>query len=188
MADPLAIPSPAPLVLQHGWWPYAPGMPADAMHARLLRIALALPGAYEDRPWGSVHCKVAGKIFVGWGRDEDGEMSVGFKTDKQLQTMLVASDARFTVARYVGKHGWVDMRIGAKPDWAEVATFIADSYRMIAPKKLVRQLDGGDAAGAAPSPRRSRASTPSRRRAAPAERRKETSQARQRRARPGVQP
>ena len=117
-------------------------MPADPFHQRLLKIVEQLPGAYEDRPWGSVHCKVAGKIFVGWGRD-DGEMSVGFKTDKQLQAMLVASDARFTVAKYVGKHGWVDMRLGGKPNWAEVETFIIDSYRMIAPKKLVKELYAG---------------------------------------------
>ena len=110
------------------------------MHDRLLAIVKGLPGAYEDRPWGSVHCKVNGKIFVGWGRD-DGEMSLGFKTSKDLQAMLVASDERFTVAKYVGKHGWVDMRVGARPRWAEIEQFIVDSYRMIAPKKLLKQLD-----------------------------------------------
>ncbi len=115
------------------------------MHERLLEIALHLPEAYEDRPWGSVHCKVAGKIFVGWGR-ESGEMSVGFKTTKPLQELLVMTDDRFTVAKYVGQHGWVDMHVGPKPDWSEVEQFIADSYRMIAPKKLVKQLDGGSTA------------------------------------------
>ena len=118
----------------------------DAQHDRLLSIVTKLPGAYEDRPWGSVHCKVAGKIFVGWGRDDDGVMTMGFKTDKQLQSMLVASDKRFSVAPYVGKHGWVNMALGKKPDWAEVEQFIAGSYRMIAPKKLVKELDGGGTA------------------------------------------
>lgn len=130
-------------------------MPTDAVHARLLGIVTALPGAYEDRPWGEVHCKVAGKIFVGWGRDEAGAMSVGFKTDKELQTMLVASDARFKVAAYVGKHGWTNLKLAASPDWAEVEQFIVDSYRRIAPKKLVKELDakrGGAAAAPAPAP------------------------------------
>jgi predicted DNA-binding protein (MmcQ/YjbR family) len=125
-------------------------MSQDAHHDRLLAITLKLPGAVEDWPWGSVHCKVNGKIFVGWGRDERGAMSVGFKTDKALQSMLVASDPRFSVAKYVGKHGWVDMRIGARPDWAEVEQFIVDSYRMIAPRKLVKQLDGRAAGSPAP--------------------------------------
>ena len=87
-------------------------------HDRLLAIVMRLPGAYEDRPWGSVHCKVAEKIFIGWGQDEDGHTSIGFKTDKDLQAMLVASDPRFTIAKYVGKHGWVDMKLGPKPSFS----------------------------------------------------------------------
>ena len=126
----------------------------DPVHDRLLSIVTSLPGAYEDRPWGSVHCKVAGKIFVSWGRHDDGEMSVGFKTDKELQAMLVASDPRFSIAAYVGKHGWVHMRVGAVPDWSELEHFIVESYRMIAPKKLVKELDArdGPAATAAAKP------------------------------------
>lgn len=114
----------------------------DAFHDKLLAITLKLPGAYEDRPWGSVHCKVDGKIFVGWGRLEDGEMSIGIRVDTAFQPMLVASDPRFTVAKYVGKYGGVDMRIGTKPNWGEVEKFIVESYRLIAPKKRLAELDG----------------------------------------------
>src|SRR5262249_21668326 len=95
----------------------------------------------------------AGKIFVGWGRHDDGGMSMGFKTDKELQAMLVASDPRFTVAAYVGKHGWVDMKLGPKPDWAEVEQFVVQSYRMIAPTQLVQARAAPPPAGAAPAPR-----------------------------------
>jgi predicted DNA-binding protein (MmcQ/YjbR family) len=144
-------------------------------HDRLLAIVLRLPGAYEDRPWGSVHCKVAEKIFVGWGADEDGTTSIGFKTDKDLQAMLVSSDPRFTIAKYVGKHGWVDMKLGKKPNWAEVEQFIVASYRLIAPKKLVKQLDGGTSSARASrtAPRAKRAKArPAARKAAKAEARR----------------
>jgi hypothetical protein len=117
----------------------------DAFHDRLLAIVLKLPGAYEDRPWGSVHCKVDGKIFVGWGRLDDGDMSIGIRVDKALQPMLVADDPRFSIAKYVGKYGGVDMRLGKKPDWREVENFIVESYRIIAPKKRVKELDAGGA-------------------------------------------
>ncbi len=126
-------------------------MSADPFHDRLLAIVLRLPGAYEDRPWGSVHCKVNGKIFVGWGRNEEGEMEMGFRTHRDLQAMLVASDPRFKVAKYVGQYGGTDMVLGPKPDWAEVEQFIVDSYRIIAPKKLVKELDARDK-GAAVAP------------------------------------
>ena len=125
---------------------YGTRMANDPFHDRLLEIVLRLPGAYEDRPWGSVHCKVAGKIFVGWGRHDDGEMEIGFRTDVELQSMLVASDPRFKIAKYVGQYGGVDMRLGPKPNWAEVEHFIVESYRKIAPKKLVKELDALDGA------------------------------------------
>jgi predicted DNA-binding protein (MmcQ/YjbR family) len=115
----------------------------DVFHDRLLAIVLRLPGAYEDRPWGSVHCKVDGKIFVGWGRMDDGEMSLGFRVDVVLQGMLVANDPRFSIAKYVGKYGGVDMRLGKKPDWHEVESLIVESYRIIAPRKRVKELDAG---------------------------------------------
>ena len=119
----------------------------DPFHNRLLSIVLKLPGAYEDRPWGSVHCKVDGKIFVGWARLEDGDMSIGIRVDKALQPMLVVNDPRFTIAKYVGKHGGVDMRLGPQPDWREVETLIVESYRLIAPKKRVKELDALAAGG-----------------------------------------
>ena len=124
-------------------------MKNDPFHERLLQIVLSLPGAYEDRPWGSVHCKVAGKIFVGWGRHDDGEMEIGFRVSPELQSMLVASDPRFKIAKYVGKYGGVDMRIGPKPNWDEVEQFIVESYRIIAPKKLVKELDARRGVGSA---------------------------------------
>ena len=128
----------------------------DAFHDRLLAITLQLPGAYEDRPWGSVHCKVDGKIFVGWGRHDDGDMSMGIRVDKTFQPMLVATDSRFTVAKYVGKHGGVDMRLGPKPDWHEVEKFIVESYRAIAPKKRIKELDARDGVTAAAKPKQAK--------------------------------
>jgi hypothetical protein len=43
------------------------------------------------------------------------------------------------------------MLLGKKPDWREVESFIVESYRIIAPKKRVKELDarGG---GAKPAP------------------------------------
>ncbi len=116
-------------------------MAKDVFHERLLAIVNKLPGAYEDRPWGSVHCKVDGKIFVGWGRMDDGEMSLGVRVPIEEQMALVEHDPRFTIAKYVGRYGGVDMRIGKSPDWREVERYIVGSYRVIASKKRVKELD-----------------------------------------------
>jgi hypothetical protein len=118
-------------------------MAKDAFHERLLAIVRKLPEAEEAWPWGSIHCKVAGKIFVGWGRNEAGEMCVGLRTTLDLQSMLVRSDRRFSIAKYSGKYGGIDMRLGKKPDWAEVEQFVVESYRIVAPKRLVKAFDAG---------------------------------------------
>jgi predicted DNA-binding protein (MmcQ/YjbR family) len=130
-------------------------MANDPFHDKLLEITLRLPGAYEDRPWGSVHCKIDEKIFVGWGRRDDGDMSVGFRVDKAFQSMLVANDPRFSIAKYVGKHGGVDMKLGNKPDWREVEAFIVESYRLIAKKSRVKELDALTARSSSATPARS---------------------------------
>lgn len=116
-------------------------MAADAIHDRLLAIVKNLPEAEEAWPWGSIHCKVAGKIFVGWSRDRTGVMRVGLRTTPALQATLVASDPRFSVAKYTGKYGGIDLRLGPRPNWAEVEQLIVESYRLVAPKRLARQLD-----------------------------------------------
>ncbi len=51
---------------------------------------------------------------------------------------------RFFVPPYVGAKGWVGMRLGPGTDWVEVAELAEDSYRLIAPKPLVAQLDAGE--------------------------------------------
>lgn len=115
-------------------------MPVDAVHERLLAIVKKLPETEEAWPWGSIHCKVAGKIFVGWSRDRKGEMRLGVRTTPELQATLVASDPRFSVAKYVGKYGGIDVRLGPRPNWAEIEELIVGSYRIIAPKRLVLRL------------------------------------------------
>ncbi len=114
---------------------------SDPLHDRLLAIVLKLPGAEEDWPWGSIHCKVDGKIFVGWCRTEEGDMSIGLRVDRAVQAKLVASDPRFSIAKYSGKYGGVDFVIGKKPDWAEVERYVVGSYRIVAPRKRVKELD-----------------------------------------------
>jgi hypothetical protein len=51
--------------------------------------------------------------------------------------VLVGADPkRFFVPRFVGHIGWIGMWLDGKVDWDEVATIIARSYRMTAPKRL----------------------------------------------------
>ena len=53
---------------------------------------------------------------------------------------MLVEDPRFFVAPYVGKHGWIGIRI-EEVAWPMVVRLILQSYRLIAPKTLARQLD-----------------------------------------------
>jgi len=45
-------------------------------------------------------------------------------------------------APYVGNKGWIGVHLdGPEVDWAELTDLVADSYRLIAPKRLAKKLD-----------------------------------------------
>jgi predicted DNA-binding protein (MmcQ/YjbR family) len=83
---------------------------------------------------------VGDKIFGGLGEHDDGKVSIGFKLEMEHADALVASDPRFTRAKYVGHKGWVDMDVSAVDDWDEVRTLVGESYRLIAPKRSLAKL------------------------------------------------
>lgn len=99
---------------------------------------MAFPGAWEDHPWGETVFKVGTKVFVFCAPDG---AAITVKPLPDERDALLA-DGRFAVARYIGKYGWLSMDISAaKPDWAEVTELIDTTYRQVAPKKLVKELD-----------------------------------------------
>ncbi len=51
-------------------------------------------------------------------------------------------DRRFFFPAYLGPFGWLGLDLtAAEVDWAEVGELMDASYRMVATRKLVRQLD-----------------------------------------------
>jgi len=86
--------------------------------------------------------KVGKKIFVFFGIPEKGRLMVGVKLPEAGEFALTQSFAEPT-GYGMGKAGWVscifttgdDPPVGLLEDW------IDESYRTIAPKKLVKQLD-----------------------------------------------
>jgi hypothetical protein len=54
----------------------------------------------------------------------------------------LGQDTRFFYPAYMGPSGWLGLDFTAKKiDWAEVRELVDASFRMIAPKKLIDQLD-----------------------------------------------
>ena len=67
---------------------------------------------------------------------------ISFKTDPDQHPLLV-EQKRFTVSRYIGQHGWVDLNLDGEPlDWDEIEDWIVTSYRRSALARMLRALDG----------------------------------------------
>jgi predicted DNA-binding protein (MmcQ/YjbR family) len=115
----------------------------------LRKIALGFPGAFEKISWGRpVFC--APKIFVMYGGNSKhvnpGEMtpfpySILVKVDESDRKAL-EQDNRFFYPAYMGPSGWLGLDFTAAPvDWDEVRELVDASFRMVAPRKLIQQLD-----------------------------------------------
>ena len=107
--------------------------------ARFRELALELPETAEVEAWGHPTFRVRNKIFASFGGRERA-WSCGFKCSHELQAALVESDERFSVAAYVGKHGWVSMSLKGRPNWKEIGVLVRGSYRLVAPKTLARTV------------------------------------------------
>ncbi len=111
--------------------------------AILRRFALSYPSAYEDFPWGESVFKVAKKIFLFLGVASDGlHLSVKLPQSAGLALSLpFAAPTGYNL----GKSGWVTARFGSRdnPPLPVLRQWIDESYRAVAPKRLVATLPAG---------------------------------------------
>ncbi|KUO10157.1 MmcQ/YjbR family DNA-binding protein [Streptomyces sp. DSM 15324] len=112
---------------------------------KVREFALGLPGATEEFPWGGSVAKVNRKVFVFLGVD-DGSHPLGVTVklrDETAHAHAMAAPGAEPTGYGLGKAGWVSLPLqekGAPPadllcDWVE------ESYRTIAPKRLIAELD-----------------------------------------------
>jgi predicted DNA-binding protein (MmcQ/YjbR family) len=146
---------------------------SDARRA-VVDHALSLPGAWEDHPWGETVAKVGKKVFAFFGcENPDGSLLVCVKLPSSGPAAL--ETAFVEPAGYgLGKSGWVYAKFqsGDRPPTPLLLTWIDESYRAVAPKKLVKARDAALAGGspaaddAAAAPRKPAPKKPSAKKAA----------------------
>ena len=113
--------------------------------ARLRKICLALPEAHEVEAWGEPTFRIRNKIFAmyanGNNHHGDGRDSVWCKSTLVTQDLLVHTHPeQFFVPPYVGPSGWVGIWLD-RADWDALMELLEHSYRLIAPKRLLTQLE-----------------------------------------------
>ena len=130
-----------------------PDVPLEVL-ARIRLVCVALPQAYEESAWVGTRWRIRGRTFAhvllidsGWppvyarAAGSDGPITVmTFRSsDGELEALRRAGFPFF-------KPRWradiVGMVLDAGTDWEEVAELITESYRILAPKRLVELVDG----------------------------------------------
>lgn len=115
----------------------------DPLLARVRELALAFPEATEKVAYGRPTFR-CGKMFANYGGSIKGgareDHSVLFIPDAAEREALIC-DPRFFEPAYMGPYGWVGLRLHENTDWAEVAELLDASYRNVAPKRCIAQLD-----------------------------------------------
>jgi predicted DNA-binding protein (MmcQ/YjbR family) len=114
--------------------------PAKGAERRLRDFALTYPEATEDFPWGERVIKVKKKVFVFLGRYE-GSLGISTKLPNSGIAALTLPFAEPT-GYGLGKSGWVTARFDddGKIPVELLCRWIDESYRAVAPKKLVNRL------------------------------------------------
>lgn len=119
---------------------------ADPVLRRVRQIALALPEAAEKISHGQpafytqkVFCYYGGpeKIDGEWMRHNEAILVLPDPDDEPA----LRQDSRFWTPGYLGPSGWLGLDIDDGTDWTEIAELIDASFRVTAPRRLVRSLD-----------------------------------------------
>ena len=113
---------------------------------RVRRISLALPEAFEQEAWGEPTFRVRKKLFAMYADADNhhggGRDALWCNAPPGAQEILVSCEPeKYFIPPYVGVKGWIGI-ILANVDDAELEGLVAQSYCMIAPKKL-QALVGG---------------------------------------------
>jgi predicted DNA-binding protein (MmcQ/YjbR family) len=103
-------------------------------------FAAGLPEAWEDHPWGESVYKVGKKVFVFLGMiDSQPGLTLTVKLRESHDEAL--SFEWVVPARYgLDRGGWVTCSAPDDAPVAMITAWIEESYRLVAPKRLVEQL------------------------------------------------
>lgn len=112
---------------------------------KVREFALAMPGATEEFPWGETVAKVNGKVFVFLGVS-DGSYPMGVTVklkDAEAHAHALTSPGAQPAGYGLGKAGWVRVPLAEQgaPAADLLCDWVEESYRAIAPKRLIGELD-----------------------------------------------
>jgi predicted DNA-binding protein (MmcQ/YjbR family) len=112
------------------------------VRVQLRAFALSLPGAAEDFPRGERVAKVNGKVFVFLGHEEASGPPLMTVKLVESHGHALALEGAGPTGYGLGRAGWVNVPLLAEGVTLDLLRdWIEESYRIVAPKRLVGELD-----------------------------------------------
>lgn len=110
---------------------------------RLRRLCLTLPDAQEVEAWGEPTFRVKNKIFAMYANAHNhhgaGHHAVWLNCTPTNQSLMIrANPGRFFSPPYVGKGGWIGVRLDGRVNWKELAELVRDAHTLTSTKKTSR--------------------------------------------------
>ena len=108
--------------------------PARRAAKTIRELALSLPEAYEDAPWGFPVFKVAdNRLFALLVENDPVELTVKLSAEEREIAYL---HRWVRNARYVGRYGWITATIEDADALETALEWLRESYYLKAPAKL----------------------------------------------------
>jgi hypothetical protein len=112
--------------------------------AAIVQLVEELPEATTTKHGTHLSLEIRGKRF-GWYLENhhgDGRVALNCKAPRGVSESLSRkAPEQFHIPKHVGHHGWVGVWLDLpETDWSEVASILADAYRMTAPSRLTAQI------------------------------------------------
>jgi len=112
---------------------------------KLRTIIAGLPETSEKLSHGSPTFWGGKKTFASFHDNHhgDGRVAIWCKASFEGQAAYVEQERDiFFVPPYVGPSGWLGIRVDRDVDWEMVAGVLKEGYRLVAPKRAIKLLDG----------------------------------------------
>jgi predicted DNA-binding protein (MmcQ/YjbR family) len=120
----------------------------DPRLTRLSEICAALPEAERERHGRHAQFRVRNRTFAYFLDDHHGDGRVGLNAkapEGAADALIEAEPGRFRRPAYLGHRGWIGLHLDVgEIDWDEVADVVTESYVLVAPKRLAREVDASE--------------------------------------------
>ena len=119
------------------------GMRPAVAGDRIRRLALDLPEAYEDSPWGHPVFKVADNRMFAAMSEAGGalRLTVKLTAEEREIAMLLPYVEK---AKYVGRYGWVTAVVRDEESLDAALEWLRESYWLRAPEHLRHAVEADD--------------------------------------------